>query len=197
MIHRESESPLFYERRLWDVRSDLCLGQAYLQELVDVWAETELLLGSMLNHASGNLVPFDERVGQSKLTGFLLQTPPIFNQNVSLTRAFDGEGDAVYALTSWEYADGAKAVMGDDRVIIMPHLEEKYVLTDRRPGQDVEYQSFIAYHNAGQAVQEASLPPLEEAKIADSIVDLELFSIYSLYKINKLLNVLRTDSHIA
>jgi hypothetical protein len=198
MIHRETESPLLGGNRdLWDLQPDLLMSQAYQQEIVDVLGDTELLLGTMPEHSGGMLTQFEEHVGNTRFVGYLLQTAPIFNQDVSLTRAYSGTGDIIYALTAWEYADGAKAVLGETNVVVSPRIEDKHIFIDRRPDGVIEYLARLAYQNVISPSEATTLSPDEQKKVYDTKVDFDQFSIYSLYKINKLLNILRADSHLA
>lgn len=198
MIHRETESPLLAGNRdLWDLQPDLLMSQAYQQEIVDVLGDTELLLGTMTEHNGGLLTQFEEHVGTTRFVGYLLQAAPIFNQDVSLTRAYSEAGDLIYALTAWEYAEGAKAVLGETNVVVSPRIEDKHMFIDRRPDGVIEYLTRLSLQNVISLPKETTLSPGEQKKVCDTKVDFDQFSIYSLYKINKLLDIIRADSHLA
>lgn len=176
---------------------DLPMAQGYLQETVDVLADTELLLGAHLVHKGGTLDSYIEWVGKTRFEGVMLKTPPIFNQDVSLTRAFSEAGDRMYALTGWDYAEGSKAIFGEERIAGEPRVEDKHVFIDRRPSRNVEYLVRITFQNVDAPVDETTLSDEQQKILYGTKVDMDQFSIYSLYKINKLLNVIRADSHLA
>lgn len=176
---------------------DLPMSQAYLEEAVDVLADTELLLGAKLTHKAGVPDEFVEWVGRTRFEGVMLRTPPIYNQDVSLTRAFTDNGDSMYALTGWDYAEGSKAIFGEERIVGEPRVEDKHVFIDRRPAHDVEYLTRVTFQNVGATVAETTLSEEQQIILYGTKVDMDRFSIYSLYKINKLLDVIRADSHLA
>lgn len=197
MNYRETESPLNAQPELWDGQPDLDLGQGHLEDVCRVLSDTASLLQAPARHPGGSVSAYEERIADTRFRGWILHRPPASNIDISLTLGQSPQAVCMYALSGIEYADGAKAVLGDEGVRMQPLIREQYIFVDIRSDRRIEWLRRLAYENVAMPSDEQRLNERQLQMMHNARVDTDRFTIYSLHKINKLLDCLRTDSRLA
>lgn len=197
MNFREAVSPLNEQPELWDAKPDMQLSQDSLVDVCRVLSDTAILLGEPVQHPGGSVSEYVEHIAGIRFSGWILQRPPACSTDIALTIGQSLHTVQAYTLSSIEYAEGAKVALGDEGVRTQPLLREQFVFLDMRTDRRIEWLSRLSYNNMPMPDVEPRLDELQMEMMRNARVDIDRFSIYSLYKINKLLDCLRTDSRLA
>ncbi|MBA3758532.1 hypothetical protein H0X10_02780 [Candidatus Saccharibacteria bacterium] len=196
MNGRETYS-LLHENPERHDKPDAELPAADIRDTSDALQATLRSLDELILHPNGSLSLYEEKIAGVHLKGWILRSPVTNTTDISLAVHSDNTR-RIHYLSAWEYAPGAKQIAVDaPDSVVLPRIQEIYFFSES-PDAKFTAVDFTKIDNMPMSCASAnSLDQNEAASFTEVVADYGVFTLYSLYKVNKLLEVLRIGDELA
>jgi hypothetical protein len=207
MYSRETQSPPWAHPELWDF-PDKSLDNLVLTEICDSMSFTLQKLERSAERNNGNLSRLAQTICTVPFQGWKVDTPLTDDREVALltARPYTGVHDC-FALLGWEYPPGSKILFEDawrNDVRVIPRIEECYIFFDPRPSRQIEVMHRLSMQNVPPmgntlgVIENAGLDLLERHQMVQPTkLDLGDFTVYSLQKVNAMLELLNSGDSVS
>ena len=176
---------------------DVILAAGDIKDICSALQATLESLEDTVLHPYGRLSLFEEHTSSGYFKGWLLQTPVINDVDVALM-VHSTNTERIHLLSAWEYAPHAKVQLPEShKPTIIPHVRENYSIRER-PNNRFFAEEYSSIENMEIFTENNPQIDTNPQKEFENIIeDYSLFTLYGLYKVNKLMRLLRADDVLA
>lgn len=190
MYQREVKSLLHDNPERMD-QPDSIIAAGDLQDICRSLDYCLRLAEDTIIHPYGSLSLYEERFYNSHLKGWILHTPPNNDTDYAIAMDLTSQHN-IFLLSSWQYAAGIKTQIQDYPLnASVPRIRENYYFREL-PNNSVSAGEFTKLQ-LSVPIEATIKDPHFEDIIDELSAEYHKFTLHSLYKVNKIMRVLRGD----